>query len=138
MQGRIGRFGQRLVGGDGQERVRRLHRDLVIAEIEILENAGMVQRTFHHRLGTGLAVFFQQVFFQRTGIHADANGTAMIARGLDDIPDPVHRADIARIDAQAGGAGLCRLNAALVVEMIRNPPWQRMMTSSSARRFSMK
>jgi len=30
----------------------------------------------------------------------------VVAGGLDDVADAVGRADIARIDAQAGGAGL--------------------------------
>ena len=41
----------------------------------------------------------------------------MVLGGLDHVADAVGAADIARIDPQAGGARLGRLDAALVVEM---------------------
>ena len=41
----------------------------------------------------------------------------MVAGGLNDFLDPLDRADVAGVDAQAGGARLGRLDAALVVEV---------------------
>jgi hypothetical protein len=67
--------------------------------------------------GAGLAIFVQQVLFQRTGVDADADGTAVVAGGLDHLAHPVGRTDVARVDAQAGGAGLGGLDGAFVVEM---------------------
>jgi hypothetical protein len=86
-------------------------------EVVVLEDAGVVERAFHHRLGAGLAVFLQQVALQRAGIDADAHRAAVILGGLDHFAHPLGRADIAGIDAQAGGAGLGGLDGALVVEM---------------------
>ena len=60
----IDRVGELLIGGDGEEHVARLHRDLVVAEIVVLEDADMVERAFDQRLGAGLAIFFEQVAFR--------------------------------------------------------------------------
>src|SRR5262249_39926991 len=78
---------------------------------------GVVERALHQRLGIGLAVFFQQVLLQRTGVDADSHGAAMVARGLDDLLHPFVAADIARVDAQAGSAAVGGLDGALVVEV---------------------
>jgi len=117
MQGVIAGIGQLLIGGHGQEDVGRLHADLEVVEIVILQDARMVERAFDHRLGAGLAVFLQQVLLQRPGIDADAHGDAMVAGGLDHLAHPLGTADIARIDAQAGRAGIGGLERALIVEM---------------------
>jgi hypothetical protein len=77
----------------------------------------MVERALDHRLGAGLAVFFEEVAFERAGIDADAHRAIVILRRLDHVAHPLHRADIAGVDAQAGGAAFGRLDRALVVEM---------------------
>ncbi len=77
----------------------------------------MVERAFDHRLGAGLAVFLQQVALERAGIDADAHRAAVVLGRLDDFAHAVGRADIAGIDAQAGGAALGRLDRPLIVEM---------------------
>ena len=77
----------------------------------------MPKRAFHQRFRIGFAVFFQQMLLKAAGIHADANGTAMIARRLDHFLHAFLRSDIAGIDAQARRAGLRRFNGAPVVEM---------------------
>ena len=117
MQGAVDGLGQLLIGGDGQEGVGRLHRNLELVEVVVLEDAGVVQRAFDHGVGAGLAVFFQQFLLQRARVDADPHGAAVVAGGLDDVAHSVGTADIAGIDPQAGGAGLGRLDAALVVEM---------------------
>ena len=110
-------LGQLLIGGDGQEGVGRLHRDLELVEVVVLQDAGVVQGALDHGVGAGLAVFLQQFLLQRAGVDADAHGAAMVLGRLNDVADAVGRADIAGIDAQAGGARLGRLDAALVVKM---------------------
>src|SRR3546814_12133694 len=77
----------------------------------------MVERAFHHRLGTGFAVFLQEVLFPRTGIDADTHGAAMILGRLPDFTHAVGAADIRRLDAQAGGARLGGVDGALVVKL---------------------
>jgi len=77
----------------------------------------MVKRALDHRLGQGSPYFSSRSAFERAGIDADPHRAAMILGRLDDLLDPRRGADIARIDAQAGGTALRRLDGALVVEM---------------------
>ena len=77
----------------------------------------MVQAAFDHRFRTWLAIFLQQMLFQRPRIDANANGTAVIARRCNHFAHPVSGPDIAGIDPQAGGPGLCGFDRAAVVEM---------------------
>jgi hypothetical protein len=60
---------------------------------------------------------FQKLALQGPGIDADADGAAMVLGRLNHIAYPVSRADIARIDPQAGRTGLGRFDAALIVKM---------------------
>ena len=117
MQRVVAGLGQLLVGGDREEDVGRLHADLELVEVVVLQDARVVERALDHRLGAGLAVFLQQVLLQRAGIDADAHRAAVVLGRLDHLAHPLGAADIAGIDAQAGGAGLGRLDGALVVEM---------------------
>ncbi len=117
MQRAVDQLGELLVGGDRHEQVRRLHADLELVEVLVLQHAGMEQGAVDHGVGAGLAVLFQQLAFQGAGVDADAHGTAVVAGGLDDLLDPRLAADVARIDPQAGRAGLGRLDAAFVVEV---------------------
>ena len=110
-------LGELHVGGDGEEHVAGLHRDLIIAEAVVLENADMVERAFDQRLRTGLAIFFEQVLFEAAGIDPDADRAAVGARRGDDFADPLLRADVAGVDAQAGGAGVGGFERALVVKV---------------------
>ena len=117
MQRVVAGFGQPLIGGDGEEHVGRLARDLELEEIVVLEDLGVVERALDHRLRAGLAVFLQKIAFERAGVDADPHRAAVVLGRLDDLAHPLGRADIAGIDAQAGGAALGRLDRALVVEM---------------------
>ena len=110
-------LGQLLVGGGGEEDVARLHADLELVEVVVLQVGGVPQRAFDQRLRVGFAVFLQQVLLQAAGIDADADRAAVVAGGLHHFLHPLGAADIARIDPQAGGAGLRRLDRPAVVEM---------------------
>ena len=77
----------------------------------------MIHSAFDHGVGARFAVFFQQVLFKRTCVHSDPDGTIVVARGLDDLLDALFIADVPRIDAQAGGPGLGRLDPAFVVKV---------------------
>jgi hypothetical protein len=96
---------------------RRLHRDLELVEVVVLQDAGVVQGALDHGVGARLAVLFQQFALQRAGVDADPHRAAVVAGRLDHVADAVGAADIARIDPQARRAGLGRLDAALVVEV---------------------
>ena len=117
VQRAVDRVGELLVGGDGEEDVGRLHRHLIFAEIMVLEQPDMVERALDQRLGAGLAIFFEQVALEAAGIDPDPDRAAIGLGGVDHLAHPLGRADIAGIDAQAGGAGVGGLERALVVEM---------------------
>jgi hypothetical protein len=57
----VGRLGQLLVGGGGEEDVGGLAADLELVEVVVLQEPDMVEAGFDHRLGAGLGVFLQQV-----------------------------------------------------------------------------
>ena len=117
VQRAIDRIGELHVGGDREEHVARLHRDLVFVEIVVLQQLDMVERAFDQRLGAGLAIFLEQVLLEAAGVDADADRAAIGLGGADHFGHALGRADIARVDAQARGAGIGRFERALVVEM---------------------
>ena len=117
MQRAIDRVGQLLIGGDREEHVAGLDRDFVFVKIVVLQQLDVVERAFDQRLGTGLAVFFEQVLFQAAGIDADADRAAIGLGGAHNLAHAFGRADIAGVDAQAGGAGIGGFQRALVMEM---------------------
>ena len=110
-------LGQLLVGRDRQEDVRCLDADLELVEVVVLQHLGVIERAFHHRLGARLPVLLQQLALERPGVDADAHRAFVVPRRLDDLRDPIGRADVARIDAQAIGPGLRRLDGALVMKV---------------------
>src|SRR3546814_12710762 len=75
MERAIDGLGELLIGGDGEEDVARLHRDLILAEILILEQLDMVEGGFDQRLGARPAIFFEQVLLQAAGVAADPHQT---------------------------------------------------------------
>ena len=117
MQRAIDRVGKLLIGGDREEQVAGLHRHLIVAEIMVLEDPDMVERALDQRLRAGLAIFFEQILLEASGIDPDADRAAIGLGRVDDLADPVGRADVAGIDPQARRAGVRRLERALVVEV---------------------
>ena len=110
MQRRIRRLGKLLIGCHSKEHVR-------VMKAEIIEDTGMIERAFDHRVGARLAIFLKQVLFQRAAIHADADRAAIVARGADHVFDPLWGSDIAGIDPQTRRPGLCGFNPAFIMEV---------------------
>ncbi len=77
----------------------------------------MPECRFHQRLRRRLAVFFLQIFFQRTGIDTDADRYALVARAIDHGAYPICLADVARIDAQAIDTVIRHFQRDAVIEM---------------------
>src|SRR3546814_1896747 len=77
MQRAIHRFRQPHIGRYGEEDVRRLHRHLIFVEILVLKQLDMIERAFDQRLGTWLAIFFEQVLFEAARVDADADRAAI-------------------------------------------------------------
>ena len=61
----------------------------------------MAHRRFHKGLGGGLTVLALQVLAQRAGIHTDADGDTLVARGIDNGAHTIVPTDVTWIDAQA-------------------------------------
>ena len=117
MQRVIADFGELLIGRDREEDVGRLHADLEIVEVVILQDARVIERALHHRLGAGLAVLLEQVLLERARVDADAHRHAVVLGGLDHLAHPFGAADVAGIDAQTGSARVGGLDGALIVEV---------------------
>ena len=117
MQRIIADFSEAVIGRDRQEHVAGLHADLELVEILVLQIFHMLQRAFHQRFRAGFAIFFEQMLFEAAGVHADADGAAIGLGGVHHFADAFAAADVARVDAQAGGARVSRFQRALVVEM---------------------
>ena len=121
MYGCIRSFSKLLIRGSSHKHVRCFYRYLEFMKIVVLQQLDMIKTAFYHRVGAWLAVFFQQVPFQRPCIHPYANRTAMILGRTNNLGHPLGIANIARVDPQTGRPSLCRLNRAFVVKMdIRN------------------
>ena len=85
-------FGKLLVGGNGEEDVASLHRDLIFAEIVVLEYADMVERAFDQRFRAWLPIFLEQVLLEAAGIDADADRAAIgLAAAIPRAPAPPNR-----------------------------------------------
>src|SRR3546814_12826692 len=105
------------MGRYGEEDVRRLHRHLIFVEILVLKQLDMFERAFDQRLWTWLAIFFEQVLFEAARVDADADRAAIGLRRAHDLRHARLGPDVARIDPEAGSAGVGRFQRALVVEM---------------------
>ena len=117
MQRLVGECGEFAVRGHGHEDLGGLEADLVIVEIVFIENVDVTQRRFDQRVGCRLAIFLLQIFFQRSGVDADAQWYAVGARRVDHRAHAVFTADVAGIDAQTGDAEFGDAQRDLVVEV---------------------
>ena len=77
----------------------------------------MSERTFYQRLRRGMTVFFQKTRFQTAAVHADTDGDAPRAAGLDHGPHPLFPADVAGVDADLGRAVFRRADGKTVVKV---------------------
>src|ERR1700732_1369768 len=77
----------------------------------------MIEGTLDHRLRAGFAIALEEVTLERAGIDADPHRAAVVLSCFDYLADARGRADVAGVDAQAGGTTLRRLDRPLVVEM---------------------
>ena len=117
VQRAVDRFGQPHIGGDREEHIRRLHRDLIFVEIAVLQKLDMVKRAFNQGVGARLTVLLQQILFETACIHADADCTTIGLGGVDDLVHPLCTSNIARVDAKTRGASVCRLQRAFIMEV---------------------
>ena len=118
MQRVVAGLGQLLIGGDGEEDVGRLHADLELVEVVVLAGCGR-GRARSRPSPPGRA--------RRTSPAGRVSSEPALTPMRIEQPWSLAawitsrtrsaRADVAGIDAQAGGARLGRLDGALVVEM---------------------
>src|SRR3546814_15893054 len=77
----------------------------------------MIKRAFYQCFRAGLAIFFEQVLFERTSVDADSHGAAIGLRSVHHFLDPCLAADVARTHAQAGRARVGGSQCALIMKM---------------------
>jgi len=77
----------------------------------------VAQRRFNQRGRGRLAVFFLQVFFQGTGVDADADRNPAITGSIHHCAHTVFATDVARVDAQAIDAQFGHAQSDPVVEV---------------------
>ena len=103
----VATLGEHLVGLHHHDRVVVLDRDLEVVEVVLLEEAGLPHGGLDQRLRGGLAVLLQQSLVERAGVDADPDRRAVVlGRGRDLADLVVELADVARVDAHRGAAGL--------------------------------
>ena len=77
----------------------------------------VTHRGFKQRLRRGFAVLFLQIFFQRTGVHADTDGDVLIACAVHHHTDTLFVTDVARVNTQAVDAVFGNFKRNAVVEV---------------------
>ena len=86
-----------------------LDRDAELAEADILEQPGLVERGLDQRPGRVGLVQAAQPRVERTGVDADPDAGAVLGRGPGDVGYlVVESLDVARVDAHLRAAGLDR------------------------------
>ena len=88
-----------------------------VVEIELFQQADVVQRALHHRFGHGRTIFSKDVLFQTSAVDADADGDVLLLAGVHHGLHPVVVADVARIDADLVHAHVGAGESRLVVEV---------------------
>jgi hypothetical protein len=100
VEGVVGDLGQLAVGLDHQRDVGRLHRDLDVVEVDLLE----VRQLHLGRLDEGLrsrsAVLLVQVAVEGAGVHADADRDAPVLGLAGHQLDVLRVADVAGVEPQ--------------------------------------
>src|SRR6266508_6755987 len=114
----VAALGKHLVGTHHHDRVVVLHRDLEVVEVVLLEQRRLPDRRLDQSLRGRLAILLQQPGVHRAGVHADPDRGAVVLRGLRDLLDlVVELADVARVHAYGGAAGLDRGEHVLRLEV---------------------
>ena len=88
-----------------------------VVEIELLQQADVIQRTFHHGFGHGCAIPGQDVLFQTAAVDTDADGDVLLLAGLHHGLDAVVIADVAGVDADLIHAHVCAGQCGLVIKV---------------------
>ena len=109
--------GEHPVGPDHRRDVRRLDRDLEVAEVEPLEDLDLLERLDDERLGRVCARELLEVLGERAGVGADPHRDPGPLRRPDDLLGLVGAADVARVDADRVHARLDRLQRERRVEV---------------------
>ena len=109
--------GEHPVGADHRRHVARLHRDLEVVVVELLEQAHLLERGLDERLRLVLLGERLEMLRQRARVGADPHRDPRLLRGLDDHRDLVRAADVAGVDPDGGDAALDRLQRERGVEV---------------------
>src|SRR6185369_6176435 len=66
-------LGQQPISRDGAVHVRSFQRNDDVSEVEVFKNLNMTQRRLDHCFWRRRPVLLQQIFLERTTVHADSN-----------------------------------------------------------------
>ena len=110
-------LGEHPVGADHRRHVARLHRDLEVVVVELLEQLDLLDRGGDERLGLVAPGDVLEVLRQRAGVRADPHRDPGLLGRLDDQLDLVGPADVAGVDPHGGDPALDRLQRERGVEV---------------------
>src|SRR5512135_3053012 len=85
--------------------------------MKILKKTDMAQGAFYNGLRCWMLIFLNKVFFERAGIHTDADWDSLVFTRPNHFANLVFSADIARIDPEAVHALPHRLERQAVVKV---------------------
>ena len=88
-----------------------------IIEIELFQQAHMIQRTLHHGFRRGCAIFGKDVLFQAAAVHADADGDVLALAGVHHCLHAAVVANIAGVDANFVHTHVCTGQRGLIVKV---------------------
>src|SRR5512133_986596 len=117
VEGVVHLLGQQAVGLHGADHVAGLEADLDVPETLALQDVNVAQGALHHGFGGGRAELLEQILLQAAAVDADADrnslGSGLAHHGLH----AVLAADVAGVDAQAGGAAIRGHQGQAIVEV---------------------
>ena len=88
-----------------------------IVEVELFQQADMIQRALDHRFRNRCAVLCQNVLFETAAVDADADGDILLLAGLNDSFHTVVVADVARVDADLIDTDIGASQSCLIVKV---------------------
>src|SRR2546423_12336545 len=91
---------QQTISSDGAMDVGSFQRDNDVSEIQIFENTNMTHCRLNHRFGSRSAVLLQQIFLERTAVHADTDRHLLRLRCTHNLMNALLCTDVAWIEPQ--------------------------------------
>ena len=136
MQWKICLLGKHAICFDHESNISGFHGKNHIIHTEFCCDFRMAHCTFKKRFGSWITMLFENVFFERTGIHTHSDGSASLFRFCENFFDAISRANISGIDAHFRNACFNRFECKNVIEMNISDNWNRCAFDNISNRFS--